>query len=223
VLLIVACTPPPHPLPRRVIPDELVIRTGRFAFHMGARVDETWPARAEETRAALGSSLGVVVDQEDTLVPMLTQELGIEWPREQLDVEVALSPPGVVPACGDASSRRLTLDPHDGAEPTLLFACVLRKSLARLAPESAMYRAMPAVEGRDALYGCVVRYAVAAALVAGATDKSLKTALEQGLGESCDARELDWLGKEWLKRVLEEEGAASFGKRAGTELLVPAR
>jgi hypothetical protein len=220
--------PPFHQAP----PDEIIVRTDHFAFHMGIRVDEAWAARADGTRAAVGRAAEVLLEDEDTTVSILSRQLGVEFPREPLDFDVALTAPVEpdVSGCDTKLPHRLELPVAAIAhpQPELFFACVLERAFTRLEPESVLARAMGAGragsgDGRAGpLYACVVQYAVGTMLVARAHDAKVSRRLEVRLGEVCSERELDWLGKEWVKRVREDESAEAFGARAAKEASVNA-
>ena len=211
---------------RHTPPEEIVIRTDRFRFHTGARIDETWPARAEETRVALGAAMELLLEEEDTTVPILARQLGVDWPSDPVDFDVLPRGPRSPPdPCAGGLRRRLSVG---DTSPVLFFACTLDASLAWLKGESALYRGMgtagagdaggggPAT--RDGLYACIVRYAVAAVLVARTPDRREAKRAEVALGEACAPKVIDWLGREWVKRVREEESAEAFGARAGREI-----
>jgi len=215
---------PPRPAVPRLPPEEIVVRTTSFAFRMGARVDEAWPARADETRAALGGELTALLEEEDITVPLLARQLGVTWPDEPLAFDVAMGPPGHVGPC-DAEVPRLLHVARQGPPPAMFFACVLGRGFVRLAEESPLFRAIGArVRSREdaaRLYACVVGYAVAATLAASRREPRTTRLLEQGLGERCTPAMLDWLGREWVKRVRDEESAAGFGARAAEAQLGP--
>ncbi len=204
-------------------PDEIIVRTDRFVFHMGARVDEAWPARAEETRVALGRSAETLLDQEDTTVAILARQLGVVWPTEPLDFDVLLSADerDVAP-CATKLPRRLevTLASIAHPQPDLFFACALERGFTRLAAESALARALGGAgdAGAGGFYACLTGYAVAVVLIAGTHDARVSRRLELGLSEMCSPRELDWLGTEWVKRVRDDESAEAFGARARRQL-----
>jgi len=224
-----ACAPAsrPHPGPPRprVAPDTLVVRTTSFAFQMGKRVDETWPEKAEETRALLGQSLAVLLEEEDTTVPVLARQLGVVWPAEQVELDVKIGG-------GDgAESRPLELPRLvvvGGGEPSrAFFASVLERALVRLAPESAMFRAIAssradAGEGAEGdgerLYACVAAVATYAVVVARARDEKDARGVERVIRERCAPREREWVTREWIARVKEEESAEAFGVRAARAL-----
>jgi hypothetical protein len=219
-----ACTPGPSvrpaPLLPRTPPREIVVRTTSFRFHMGARVDETWPVRAEETRAALGQLLPVLLEEEDTTVPVLAKELGVAWPDDPVDFDARLGP-GAAP-CDPKMARVLDVS---GGRARMFFACVLERAFMRLAPESAAYRGVESGSAgepqAERLYACIVTVAVSTVLVARADDKEDARGVERGLAEGCDPRALDWVAREWIKRVREEETADAFGARAARALADP--
>jgi hypothetical protein len=200
----------------RVPPDEIIVRTEHVAFHMGARVDPTWPAKAEETRVALGQAAEALLDDDGNAMEVLTRQLGVSWPEGTLDYDVALRPDGAA-LCGEALPRRLDVAPK-GDAPDLFFACVLERTLARLEAESSLARTLGSSH-----YPCVVRYAVSALLVARLARANARMArtIEVRLADACGPEELDWLGKEWVKRVREDETAESFGARLARELPRP--
>jgi len=208
--------------------DEIIIRTDRFAFHMGGRVDEAWLANAERTRAAVGAAVATLLDDEDTTVPILARQLGVEWPTDPLDFDVALLATEDHAALCDARHaglpRRLDLA-WSGEAPGRFFACILARSFARLEGESAMARGMKAATGdRDAgaevsaLYRCFVEVAVAALLVPRTADKEASRAIDAALGATCSREALTWVAHEWVKRVREDESAEAFGARAVKEV-----
>jgi hypothetical protein len=198
------------PLPREP-PDEIVVRTSRFRFHMGVRVDEAWLVNAEETRVALGRAVAVLLEDEDTATMVLAKQLGVEWPAEPLDFDVVLSEADGAPSCETGLPRRLKVGIGTPA-PELFFACVLERSFARLADESALLRATSSAH-RTEVRDCLVKYAVAAVIVSGTPAARVSHALERRLGASCPAAELDFLVSEWVKRVRGDETAEAFGAR----------
>jgi hypothetical protein len=223
---LAACLPSTEARPRAVIPrtppDEIVVRTTGFAFHSGAKVDATWPAKADATRLALGASLAVLLDQEDAVVPTLTRQLGVTWPSDPLDFDVSLATDDAEDApCAPKLPRVLALTPK--GDPTVFFACVLDRAFTRLVEESALYRAIaaahPPADDAKRLYECVARYAVASAVIAGSVGVSAARdrALDASLAASCSPAALEWVEREWVKRVREEETVDGFGARAGRE------
>jgi hypothetical protein len=192
---------------------------------LGARVDLAWTAEADAARTAVGRALEVVLDEEDTVVPTLARQLGLPRPTEPLDFDVSFRGAVDDGPCDSGLPRRLYVT-TSGTAPTPFFACVLGRAFERTAPESEIYRAILAAapphgeaaeRARDRLYACIVRYAVATVLLATPRDRRVARAIERGLGESCSPPALDWMGREWVKRVREDEGAAAFGARAARE------
>ena len=213
----------PVPPLTRVVPEAIIIRTTSFAFHLGAGVDPTWPAKSEKARAELGRALSVLLDEEDTAVPLLARQLGVAWPSETVDFDVVLRDAEGRAPC-DAKLPRLL---EVGRTPArLFFACVLERSFARLAPDSSLYRAIAASRpsiadpGGEAsrLYACVTAYAVSALMVAQTHDEGEQRATEEALGEECAPRALAWVGHAWIKRVRGVETAEAFGARAAGEV-----
>jgi hypothetical protein len=217
--------------------DEVVIRTDRFAFHMGAKVDPTWLPDAERTRAVLGAALATLLEDEDTAVPVLARQLGVAWPDEPLAFEVALrderdprSPAKSLGPCDPARAsglpRRLEVA-SAGEAPGRFFACVLARSFARLEGEGELGKALAPLS-RDGgaepshAYGCVVAVAIGALGVAGADGAKAARAIEADahLEAACSPKELAWVSREWIKRVRDEESAAAFGARLARELAV---
>ncbi len=201
-----ASATPTHPLPTlpRLPPDEVVVRTTNFVFHMGVRVDEAWATEAEEARAALGSALGVLLDEEDSVVPTLARQLGVPWPGEALDFDVSFRGERDDGPCDSSVPRRLYVATSRAA-PAQFFACVLNRSFVRLAGESAVYRAILATleqhgdvtaQASERLHACFVRYAVASVVLAGSLDKRV-------------ARE----NRTRRRRALPDSGAQLAGKR----------
>jgi hypothetical protein len=220
LLLAVACEAGTAARPRtvlsRVPPEEIIVRTTSFAFHMGARVDERWPEKAEETRASLGQALSVLLVEEDTTVPILARQLGVTWPDDPLDFDVVLRAGGRGDGC-DAKVPRL-LDVGEAA-PRVFFACVLERSFGRLREESALHRGLTG--GRadaEPVYACIVAYAVGAVMVAQASDRDEARAIENRLGDACTKGALAWVSREWIKRVRGGESAEAFGARAAREI-----
>jgi hypothetical protein len=212
-----ANTAVPREPPRRII-----VRTTSFAFHMGAHVDESWPSKAEETRAVLGQMLTVLLDEEDATVPVLARQLGVTWPDTGLDDALDFDVELEASASCDSNMPRV-LGVARGGEPRVFFGCVLARAFVRLEHESAVYRglvktggvsATRAVPADEQLYACIVTYAVSAVLVARAQDKAEARAVERGLAAACDRRALDWMAAEWIKRVREDESPQAFGARA---------
>jgi hypothetical protein len=216
----------------RTPPDSIVIRTDDFTFYMGARVDETWPARAEQTRDALGANLEMLALHEDAVVPTLAHQLGVAWPSEQPDFDVSLRANVMGegdPTCDAALPRMLYVrDTRSSApRPAVFFACVLDRTFGRLEGESLLRRGIegvraglvePARKQTEGLYGCISAYAVATVVVAVARDEKAAQVIEHDLGDRCSTKALDWLGHQWIKRVRDEESAEGFGRRAATEL-----
>ena len=227
----------PLPVPPRLPPDEVVVRTASFAFHMGARVDETWTTQADDARTALGSAIAVLLDEEDSAVPTLARQLGVVWPAEPLDFDVSFRGHRDDGPCDSGVPFRLVVT-SSRATPTPFFACVLERGFVRLARESTIYRAVLAtleVHGEAAetaaerLYGCMVRYAVSGVVLAGPRDPS---------GEACDRagpwRELHGAGARLGGAGVDHAGARGRGSgsvrrargaragRAGPPLVAPA-
>jgi hypothetical protein len=220
------CAPPsasvrPRELPPRVAADTIVVRTDSFVFRTGVAVDPTWPAQAETTRAALGGALEVLLEDEGAVVPVVARELGVAWPEDRAAFDVALveAGRGSDAVCAGGLASRLSV--ASGSRPVPFFACVLERALDRLADASALRRAIggsAAREEGDALYGCIVRYAVTAALVAGhRPSRDDAASLDAGLAARCSPAMVSWASHAWLKRVREEEGAEAFGRRAWVE------
>jgi hypothetical protein len=207
----------PNAVLPRVAPNELVVRTESFAFHMGVGIDPTWPEKAEETRIALGARLPELLDEEDTTVPILARQLGVTWPGEVLDFDVILAGEDSRPC--DAKIARLLL--AGGGAGRDFFACVLERSFARLGDQSELHRALTAANAREAdgLYACIVAYAVAAVMVARAEGRAEAHAAEARIAGSCSPGAEGWIGREWIKRVRSQETAAAFGERAAAALL----
>lgn len=224
-LLAVACVPAggvrPSPTVARTPAREIIVRSSFFSFHMGALVDTSWPAKADETRAALGQLLPVLLEEEDTVVPVLARQLGVAWPAEPVDVNVVFR--GGAAPCEVEASR--PVDVSEG-RPRTFFACVLERALARSSPTSGVFRGIEAHHGsalddarpRDRLYGCIVTFAVSAVLVVRAESRRDAQALEERLGTRCEPATLEWLAREWIKRVRDAETAEAFGARAMVEL-----
>ena len=205
------------PLPPRIPAREIIVRTTSFSFHMGARVDDTWPRLADETRTALGLQLPVLLEEEDTTVPVLTRELGVRWPEEPVEFDAVLG--GAEGPCDPKLPR--VVDVSHG-EARTFFGCVLQRSFARLSSESTMVRGIASVsgDGRGAsLYGCIAAYAVSAVLVARAAGKDEARAVEAGLAGQCEPQALSWVARDWIQRVREEESAEAFGARGAREVL----
>jgi len=183
---------------------------------MGAAVDPTWPEKAEETRMALGARLPELLDEEDTDVPILAHQLGVAWPDDALDFDVILAGDERRPC--DAKIPRLLL--VGGGEGRVFFACVLERSFARLAQQAELHRELTAANAAQAepLYACIVAYAVAAVMVARASEPKEARTVESRLSDDCTPRMLDWLGREWVKRVRGEETAGAFAARAALAL-----
>jgi hypothetical protein len=183
---------------------------------MGAAVDPTWPDKAEETRMALGARLPELLEEEDTTVPILAHQLGVAWPSEALDFDVILAGEDSRPC--DAKIPRLLL--AGGGEGRVFFACVLERSFARIAEQGELHRSMAAVNAHEAepVYACIVAYAVAAVMVARARDPKEAHAVEARLSAGCTPDALDWVAREWIKRVRNEETAEAFGTRAAVAL-----
>jgi hypothetical protein len=225
---LVGCYPSGHPhiapLAPHPVPQEIVVRTTAFLFHMGARVDETWPARAEETYEALGKASSLMLEEEDVLVPMISQELGILWPREPLDFDVVLADREPTAPCEGAFASRIELSPSM-REPATFLACVVERGLARLAAGSAIQQAIervrapmsePARARTSDLYACVFTYAASAAMVARMPEHA--RVLEAPLGRACTRPELAWMQGHWLGRVRQEVTSEAFGEEAARAL-----
>jgi hypothetical protein len=205
-------------------PDEIVVRTDRFLFHMGVKNDEAWAEDSVRTRTSLGGALAILLDVEDTEIPILTRQLGLEWPSDPVDFDVALLPRGAesLGPCDPSRaglSRRLEIAPM-GEAPGPFFACVLERTFLVEKEKSTLYRAVLAgasdAAEAAALYACIVRVAVTAVRVASAEDRKGREEVEAAarLRETCSEEALGWVSREWVKRVREEETAASLGARA---------
>ena len=232
---MVACAAETHghpaPIVPRAPPDSIDIRTDRFTFHMGARVDPTWPAKAEQTRDALGGELAALMDQEDTTVPILARQLGVTLPDETTDFDVALlpgAPSGADTPCdaqlvGALHVRDRRLVP---AQPAVFFACVLRRTFSKLMEKSGVHRAIVLAHApidevgkreADHLYGCIMQFAVATVVSARDEDKDEAKRVLGGLPDACTPSELDWVSHTWVKRVREDESAMDYGSHAAKD------
>jgi hypothetical protein len=216
----------PQPIVPRLPAREILVRTTSFTFRMGAAVDETWPEKAEETRASLGAAVATLLEEEDTTVPILARELGVTWPNDPLAFDVILRDEASTP-CGAKLPRLLQVG---GGGARVFFACALERAFARLGEEGALRQGMTKGRGQtedsvraepaelDRLYACVVAYAVAAVMVARADGKKEAREAESRLGDACTPGALQWVAKEWIRRVKEEESAEEWGERAGREM-----
>jgi hypothetical protein len=227
--LLVGCFGDP---PARVVsigavrppPDEIVVRTDRFLFHMGVKNDEAWATNSVKTRTSLGGALATLLDVEDIEIPILTRQLGMEWPSDAVDFDVALLPRGAESSGPCDPSRaglpgRLEIAPG-GEAPGPFFACVLERTFVRERDKSEIYRAILAGSSRSAeataLYACIVRVAVTALHVASEEGRKERETVERAahLREACSQEALEWVSREWVKRVREDETARAFGARA---------
>lgn len=207
------------------------MRTDRFLFHMGVKNDEAWATDSVRTRTSLGGALATLLDVEDIEIPILTRQLGMEWPADPIDFDVALLPRG--PRGAESSgpcdpSRaglpgRLEIAPV-GEAPLPFFACVLERAFARERDKSELYRAIlegaPEKADAAALYACIVRVAITALHAASEESRTGRDVVERGarLRDACSEDALEWVSREWVKRVREEETAGAFGARAAALL-----
>ncbi len=210
-----------RPSARRTLPphaptDAIVVRTDHFTFRLGRAVDHDWPARADETRSALGRALSLLLERELEVVGALAEQLGVVFPAQPLAFDAALARDDGV-ACGVDGT--LGLGPR--VTPLSFFACVLERSFVSLGAGSAVHAGLASGGAGDAdhAYRCIARYAVTAVVVAEVHPGPADTrALDDALGAACDPAAIAWLSRAWVSRVHNAESADAFGARAGREV-----